>query len=433
MSTISVSSSKVSILAIGNELLKGDITDKNAAFLSKELNSLGLEVETISMTSDSNEKIVSELRRLSKVSQLVITSGGLGPTSDDITRNAIAAFVGERLIEDPDSRQRLEDYSKEKKRPVTDNSLQQVMFPENATIVENEFGTADSFMSFHKQNECWVLALPGVPKEVIGIFNFGFKPKLNQVFSEFKVREVKKMKLFGLSESHVGSLINQIELPKEIELAYRPSFPELMLVLTCDGSLDAEKQKEILDYASQLITKKVGAEFFHSTDEERKMANTLALLLEKEGLTISAAESCSGGLFSHHLVSIPGSSSYFKGAIVSYTNEAKTSLLAVSEQTLQNHGAVSDECAKEMAEGALLKLETDYAISITGIAGPGGETPEKPVGRVHIAVANKNNVFCESYDLSFWDRNFIRTFSAVMAMDLVRRTILKLRTTWNMQ
>lgn len=426
---------KVSILAIGNELLKGDIADKNAAYLARELRSMGLELHSISMCIDDHDEIQNELQRLAKKSALIITSGGLGPTSDDITRDAVAACLKVGLVQDDASRQRLNRYYGKRNRPVTENAVRQVFFPEGARILENQFGTADSFLSFYETLSCWVLALPGVPGEVRGIFETQFKPIVSDIFPSFEVLLDRKVKLFGLSESFVGSEISKLKLPQGVEIAYRPSFPELMLVLSCSKGVPFENQADLLEQSVSIISQSIGVEYFYSLDGQPSLTEVVADLLKEKNLSISAAESCSGGLFAHQFVSLPGSSIYFKGSVVSYSNEAKAALLSVQVKTLETRGAVSKECADEMARGALAAFSSDYAVSITGIAGPDGGTDEKPVGRVYIAVASKNqdnkvDVFSDEYDLNTWSRNYVRTYSVIMAIELLRRTILKLPTTW---
>jgi nicotinamide-nucleotide amidase len=440
MSTITSRSSdenpgRVSILAIGNELLKGDIADKNAAFLAKELRAIGLKLVSISMCNDNLDIIKQELERLSNQSEMIFTSGGLGPTSDDMTKEAISSWMGVELVEDEQSRQRLEQYYQQRARPVTENALSQVVFPKGAQILENLYGTADSFISLNKQKNCWLIALPGVPSEVRGIFESKCKALLTELFPQRQVLQDRRLRLFGLSESYVGSLLNSIDLPRGVELAYRPSFPELMLVISSTSEAAESQQFDLLNQSANLIVDTVGAEYFYCLDGQESLTQTVASLLAARNLSISAAESCSGGQFAHSFVSLPGSSEYFKGAIVSYSNEAKQSLLGVSKKTIETYGAVSKDCAEEMALGALRAFSSDYSIAITGIAGPEGGSEEKPVGRVHIAVASKNKdnvpkVFSCQFDMTTWSRNYLRTYTVILATDLLRRTILNLPTTW---
>jgi len=432
-----------SILLIGNELLNGDTRDKNANYLALKLSELGVALQGVSIVKDNLEDIVSELDRLSNFSKTIFTSGGIGPTSDDITREAIAMLISlglshknktkgskniekdplchsEQYLENLERREesvlKLEDYMKKHNRPLNKNSYKQALFPKGSIIIPNIAGTADAFLT--KYNNSNIITLPGVPREVESIFEKEIEPNITSYFSSLRKSKQKNLRIFGLSESLIGTEIDSLKL--DVSIAYRPSFPELLLVLSSEN-------EEKLESANSKIINKIGEEFFYSREKKQRLPSAVFNLLDQNNLSLSFAESCTGGLLSESIVSIAGASRVFKGAIISYSNESKEQLLEVD--SIKSSGAVSEQTAKQMAKAARDKFNTDYALSVTGIAGPNGGSKEKPVGTVYIAIANKEGQ--QAYRFQFnWGRQKNRIYSTSMAWDLLRRNILGLAMTW---
>ncbi len=420
-----------SILLIGNELLNGDTRDINANFIALKLSELGISLKNISVVKDDLEDITNELNRLSSFSETIFTSGGIGPTSDDITREAIAKLIGKELEQREEAVIKLENYMKKHNRPLNKNTFRQAMFPISSEIIPNVAGTADAFLTKHKKTEnketgyenTNIITLPGVPKEVQSIFEKEVEPNITNYFSSFKKLKRKNLRIFGLSESFIGTELDSLNL--EVSVAYRPSFPELLLVLTSDCEQNGEEK---LEQAKNKITNKIGEEFFYSEVKKERLANAVFKTLKDKELTVSFAESCTGGMLSESIVNQEGASSVFKGSVVSYSNESKINLLDVD--SIESTGAVSEETSKQMAKSVLDKFKSDFAISVTGIAGPDGGSAEKPVGTVFIAIADKNSV--EAYKFNFnWGRQRNRIYSTSMAWDLLRRKILGFPMVWD--
>ncbi len=421
---------RASILLIGNELLNGDTRDKNAHYLTLKLSELGITLKNVSIVKDKLEDIVSELERLSLFSETIFTSGGIGSTSDDITREAVASLVSLSLSKKNKGKKnseyclerrqesviKLEEYMKKHNRPLNENTYRQAMFPKGSIIIPNVAGTADAFLT--KYNSSNIITLPGVPKEVESIFEKEIEPNISQYFSNLKKLKQINLRIFGLSESFIGTELDSLNL--DVSIAYRPNFPELLLVLS------SEDEKK-LESASNKIINKIGQEFFYSKVKKQRLPSAVFNLLDEKNLSLSFAESCTGGLLSESIVSIAGASKVFKGAIISYSNESKIKLLDVD--SIESFGAVSEQTAKQMAKTARDKFNTDYALSVTGIAGPDGGSKEKPVGTVYIAIANKEEEQCFKFQFN-WARKRNRIYSTSMAWDLLRRKILGLPMTW---
>lgn len=415
---MTMDNNSASILLIGNELLSGDTRDKNAWFISLKLNELGVNLRSISVVPDNLEQIINELSRLSNVSPLIFTCGGIGPTSDDMTREAISMLTGQKLEQREECVEKLKNYAKQHKRLLNENSFKQALFPKNSKIIPNIAGTADAFLTDYQDSK--IITLPGVPKEVTIIFEDQILNLLPSLYPNLKKRFEINLRLFGLSESFIGTAIDKLNLDNAINIAYRPSFPELLLVLNCED-------EDLLKHTAHKIKEHIGNEYFYCEEKKQNLAQTVFKLLKSKSKTISFAESCSGGLLANAFVDIPGASSVFLGSAVTYSNQSKQKILSVS--SLDRYGAVSIEVAREMARGAKKSFNSDYAIAITGIAGPNGGTIEKPAGTTCIAIADDNEV--ETFEFHFaWDRERNRIYSAYMAIELLRRKLLGLRLAW---
>ncbi len=412
------------LLAIGNEIVAGKIADTNSAHIAATLRGLGISVRRVSSVRDVREEIIAELEQNLSLAPLVITTGGLGPTSDDLTRNAIADYCELQLEQNASSLDRLKDYMNKRGRTLSENNLSQVMFPAGSTILENPVGTADSFITpvGNKQTRfqsAHVVSLPGVPTEMKRILDELVSPWITKTYPQRSFWNEIHLKCFGLSEADVGSKIDALDVSDEIEIAYRPSFPELLVSIRDKTREDTKRIEAIREQ----IVETLGPSFVYGLDPLDSIPKVIASLLSERGKTVALAESCTGGLISHMLVSLPGSSVFFRGAAVSYSNDAKQVFCNVKPALIKHFGAVSEEVACAMANGARDALGADYGVSVTGIAGPGGATEGKPVGTVWIGVAFPGGVQAQCYNFP-WERNALRKYTATLALDVLRRKIL---------
>ncbi|MEA1901151.1 MAG: CinA family nicotinamide mononucleotide deamidase-related protein, partial [Thermodesulfobacteriota bacterium] len=378
--------------------------DSNSAYIAQKLEEAGIEVVRHGCVGDDVEAIAAILKEISTRADMAVVTGGLGPTLDDITAEAAARAAGVELV-----------FGREAMSC-------QAMLPDGSECLVNSVGTAPGFVL--KTGGCVFFFLPGVPSEMRRMLSDGVLPWIDKLQKgERSFSLVKTISTFGLSEAAVDErLVNLPEKFPEIKLGLRARFPIIYVKLYVRGK-DKEKADILLEKASEFVMNKIG-EFAFSADGE-SMETVLGSLLRKEKATIAVAESCTGGLISHLLTNVSGSSDYFLFSGVTYSNEAKIKVLGVSESTLKKYGAVHEETAKEMADGALRIAGATYGISTSGIAGPGGGTNEKPVGTVCIGIATADSV--EAYRLNFQFNERLRNkmIFAITALDLLRRKLLK--------
>lgn len=409
---------KVKIIAIGNELLRGDIVDTNSAWLATALNHIGFSLGSASLCSDNIDEIAKELEQASSKNDLILTTGGLGPTADDLTRDAVASFLGVELKKSDESLARLEANAKSRGRKLHASGHRQAYFPEGAEVFINTIGTADAFLV--KKEKSVVASLPGVPKEMKLFFERDLKPWLINYYPDVHKVYAQHLRVFGLSESYLGTVVEGCDLDENVDISYRASFPEIKISFF-------SANQEATELAHRRVKEAIGDEFIFTESENEHLSETLFKLLK--GKTLSLAESCSGGKIADRIVSTPGASEVLLASIVSYSNDAKEKFLGVRSETLKHYGAVSAEVAKEMAEGIRERTGSDYAISVTGIAGPEGGSEDKPVGSVWIGLASKGKTeahyFCYKNE-----RNAFRVYVATLALDLLRRLILDYPRTW---
>lgn len=405
--------SSVSILTIGNEITDGRIVNTNASFLSQELKNNGYLPLTHLSCRDEIEVILEAISFLVKDSRAIIISGGLGPTSDDKTRHALARHNNEPLELREEQLQHLKAWYRKKQRPFEEANRIQAMFPPSAEMIENPTGTAAGIF-LKDQTEALLFALPGVPSELKRMFSQGVLPLLYKELPPPPKETVRSVRLFGLPESTVGRWISHLKIDEGIHIGYRAHFPELEVRLSTtvkDAPLDIEFQR---------VQDALGEEFIVTQSDEYFLPEVVTELLSKQQKTISVAESCTGGLLGKLLTDLAGSSSYFLGGALTYSNEAKETMLHVSHETLETFGAVSEQTAKEMAQGTRQLLNADIGVSLTGIAGPGGGSDEKPVGTFYVGIATES--LCEASKCFFsGPRTAVRKFAAYTALDTVRR------------
>ncbi len=413
MSTRDIS---LSILSVGSELLDGRIQDRNAQFLAREAQETGFQIAHIMSCDDKLEDIQQCLGFLSQHSRFIVVSGGLGPTEDDLTRDALAAFGGTELGLREDALKRLEEKYQRRKRVMHEANRKQALFPISASLIENPIGTAEGF--YLEKEETFLAALPGVPREFQSMLLESVFPYFASKSSGLSPKRKSTLRLFGLPESEVGALVSACPGTKSLEVSYRASFPEIRVQLT--GPDTDTVQKTVLE-----VEKAIGPEFVYSKEASLGLPETVHELCLKKGIKLALAESCTGGLVSEMLSSFPGASAYFQGSVVSYSNAVKEAALGVDHSTLQEKGAVSFEVAEQMAQGALEKLKADIALSITGIAGPDGGSEEKPVGTFYIGCATEGGRFSRKF-FHQNERKAVQRFAAFSALDILRRKLLQL-------
>ena len=375
------------IITIGDEILIGQIVDTNSAWLGQRLGELGIRVFRITSVSDSADEIAASIDSAMNRSQLVLVTGGLGPTKDDITKHTLAKLFGSHLVENADVLEDVRNCLERRGIEVTALNRAQAQVPECARVVRNHNGTAPGM--WFERNGSVLLSLPGVPYEMMSIMEqYGFR--LISEHFDLKPNAHVTMLTFGIAESILADRISAWEnaLPSSVKLAYLPNPQGVKLRLSCyDGSFSIDELRPMFDEVKRIIGGAFVGEMPTSVEAE------VARMLNERKATLCVTESCTGGYVSSKFTAMPGASTYYKGAIVAYGNRAKKELLGVSQRTLEKYGAVSCETAEEMADGARAALKSDYAISTTGIAGPDGGSAEKPVGTVCMAIATPYGIY----------------------------------------
>lgn len=403
------------IVTIGDELLNGATLDTNSRFLAETLHRFGIRVKRIVTVGDELKGIVNALREAAKEAELVLVTGGLGPTPDDRTREAAAEAFGLRLLLHQDYLKELKEKFAAWGLTFTETDEAQAQLPENAEILPNPLGLCG--FKLHLQG-CDLFFFPGVPKELQSMVQTTLIPFLSERSGGERVL-VRLFKCFGPTESQIKELLEG--LSGTFELAFLPSFPEIHLRLTVRGDTPEEAAERLSAYEAE-ISRRLGLHLFGSGDDT--MEKVVGQLLRERGATIATAESCTGGLVAHRITEVPGSSDYFQGGVVSYSEEAKERFLDVPQEVLERFGAVSAPCAEAMAKGVRERFGTTFGISTTGVAGPTGGTPEQPVGTVFIGMAAGDLVEVKRYRF-FGDRGQIKLMASEVALDRVRRFLLR--------
>jgi nicotinamide-nucleotide amidase len=410
---------KAEIITIGDEILIGQIIDTNSAWMSEQLNLQGIEVYQITSVHDDHDHILKALSDAETRADLVLITGGLGPTKDDITKKALCDYFECGMVVNEQVLQQVTSILTRRNIRINQLNQDQALVPEKCTVLLNAVGTAPG-MWFEK-NDVIFVSMPGVPFEMEYLMKKEVLPRLQR---NGKVQSIyhQTVLVHGIPESMLAELIEtwELALPPFIKLAYLPSPFMIRLRLSAYGTDPALLKDEVTSQIEKLRTIIPKNIFGYNNDT---LAGVTGKLLVEANATVGVAESCTGGYIAHLFTSNPGSSAYFKGGIVSYANEIKISALGVKSGTLTAHGAVSKEVALEMVKGAKEVLKTDYAIATTGIAGPDGGSAEKPVGTVWIAVAGKHNMWVECYNFANnRERNIIR--SAQTAINMLRQLVI---------
>ncbi|MEO6684935.1 MAG: competence/damage-inducible protein A [Dyadobacter sp.] len=411
---------RAEIITIGDEILFGQITDTNTQWIGAELTGIGIRTVRKTSVGDLQEDIIAALTEASKRVNVIIVTGGLGPTKDDITKHTFCKYFNTELKINEDALALVTDFFAKRGREMTELNRQQAALPENCTYIPNLWGTAPG-MWFEKDGVIYV-SLPGVPYEMKSLMTHAILPKLKERFI-FNIITHKIIRTIGIGESFLAEKIADWEdaLPSHIKLAYLPHFGQVKLRLTATGDNQANLDAELKEQVDQLVPMIEEHIFGYDADE---LETVIGKLLLESDTTVSTAESCTGGFVANQITNVPGSSGYYEGSIISYSNAIKMHILGVSRETLEDFGAVSEQTAREMAEGARRKLNTTYAISTTGIAGPDGGTPEKPVGTVWIACATPKETVTQLLTLRN-DRKVNIELTSSYVLNLLRKTIIK--------
>jgi nicotinamide-nucleotide amidase len=369
------------IVSTGDELTTGKVVDTNSTFIAERLLTAGIAVAAVLKVGDNRERFLWALRQARDLGELVIGTGGLGPTADDLTTELVGEFTGRQLILDETVAAGLKERFAARGYPWTENNLKQALFPEGATIIPNPLGTAPGFRVplAQSRNLIW---LSGVPREMMAMLNAEVMPWISLQQGREGNIFTATFKIHGLTESKLDDLVKAIELGPRAKLSFRAHYPDLTLRLTVSGN--REEQAKFADLRDQI--RRVLGTFVYAEDDVTLEEVIGRLLLEKNQ-TLALAESCTGGLISHRITRVAGSSAYFHGGAVTYANEAKMKFLGVRAATLQQHGAVSEQTVLEMSRGIREQTGAGIALAVTGIAGPSGGSPEKPVGTVWISIA----------------------------------------------
>jgi nicotinamide-nucleotide amidase len=408
------------ILVTGQEILTGSVIDTNSAHIAQTLEEAGLEVTRHVCVGDDMEIIVSIIKEISKRADVAVVTGGLGPTADDITAEAAAKSADVELVLNRSALRAVEDYFKERKRTMTSSNKKQAMLPKGSEYLYNPVGTAPGFSM--KIGRCSFFFIPGVPFEVFRMLSDIVLPRIEKHQSRAReVNLVKTISAFGLGESAIGEQLAGLtaEFP-EIKLGIRAKFPEIHVTLYCRGK-DDKGLDQSMGKASEWVMKKIGEKVF--SDDGDSMEAVVGGLLAGKKATLAVAESCTGGLISHWLTNVPGSSEYFLYSGVTYSNESKSKLLGVSTKIIERHGAVHEETSKEMAEGIRRVAGSNYGLSTSGIAGPAGGTKDKPVGTVCIGLASPHSVKGFRFFFPFNSRSRNKKIFAMKALDLLRHEL----------
>ncbi len=411
------------IVTIGNEIINGVIADTNRETISRELRSVGIGTRGMSSVGDDPSQIVDAQTGAMEMAPVTVVSGGLGPTEDDKTSAAVAEFLGVPLESDPEQLARIEERFRKWGRPMSPSNAKQAMFPEGSTPIPNDYGTAPGFM-IEKQGRV-ALFFPGVPRELVRMMRERGIPAIVERFGRSnQVFKTRTLHVYGLSESKLGEILADVSSDQEgFHLAFLPRFPIIRLRIDSSGTSEQAVAARI-EAMERTVRDRINENIISS--DGRYMEQVVLALLEERGLTLALAESITGGMIGEMITRVPGSSRTFMGSVVSYSNEMKATVLSVSQDTLSHDGAVSHRCAREMAVGARNVGKSDVGLSVTGIAGPDGGTPEKPVGTFFIGLATPETVLSRGLLLP-GERAWTRTLAAMQALDLLRRHLLGLR------
>lgn len=411
------------VVTIGDEILYGQITDTNTQWMSTELDKIGIKTVRKSSVGDQEDKILQILEEAESRADIILLTGGLGPTKDDITKKTLCKYFNDELIINEDALEFITDFFTKRGRPMTELNRLQATIPSRSTYLANKTGTAPGMWfvkNENSENPKIFVSMAGVPHEMKYLMSNEVIPRL-KAFFETPVIYHKMIRTIGVGESFLAEKIESWEdsLPEHIKLAYLPSFGQVRLRLTAVGN-DEETLKNDVEAEIEKVLPLISTFVFGYDNDDLEIA--IGKKLKKKGLTVSAAESCTGGYISHLFTKVPGSSAYFMGSVVSYDNSVKINVLGVKPETIQEYGAVSEQTVIQMAEGVRKLMKTDFAIATSGIAGPDGGTPEKPVGTLWMACAMEGRTIARKVQMANQRDNNIN-YGSVVALNLLRKML----------
>ncbi|WP_299162020.1 competence/damage-inducible protein A [uncultured Tenacibaculum sp.] len=410
------------IITIGDEILIGQIVDTNSQWIGQELNKIGVSVYQITSIQDERKHILKALKEAEDRADIVIVTGGLGPTKDDITKKTIAEYFDDNdVVEYPEVIENIKALFKKVNHPFNEAQRFQAQLPSKAELLTNRFGTAPGMWFY--ENETVFVSLPGVPYEMKGLITYEVLPRIQQ---KFKLPFIlhKTILTVGTGESIIAGRIEKWEndLPEHIKLAYLPSFGKVRLRISAKGTNKEVLEKEVSERVTSLNL--LISDIIVGYDDEASLEQSVGRLLKKANKTLSTAESLTGGKIASTLVAVSGSSAYYKGSFITYTAELKEQLLGVSRETIKKNTVVSREVALEMAKGCLKRLKTDYAIAVTGNAGPTTDHNDKSVGLVYIALVSENEAEVQEFNFG-QPREKVINRTVTKALELLSENILK--------
>ena len=409
---------RVAILSTGDELTTGRITDTNASWIADQLFGLGLDVVAVLTVGDYPDRLAWAWQRALELADVVISTGGIGPTADDLTNETVARVLGVPLALDRDSADRIRQLFAALGRDMPENNLKQALLPQGAVVVPNPMGTAPGYRIEARGRH--LVVLPGVPREMKVMMEETVLPWLRTLRGG-DVYLSRIFQTFGLTESALDEMVAGAVDPSEARVSFRASFPEISLRIVVHGAPETAAAR--LETLAARIRARIGPYVFG--EGPVTLEEVVGGLLAERGLTLALAESVTGGLVGHRVTNAPGSSAYLRGGVVAYGNGAKRELLGVRQETLDAHGAVSEEAATEMAAGARRVFGTDLGLATTGIAGPDGATAEKPAGTLWVAVATASGTTARHYQL-WGTRDWMKLLASQIALDWLRRHALGL-------
>ena len=410
------------IITIGDEILIGQIVDTNSAFISKELNKIGISVYQITSIQDNEQHILKALKEAEENVDIIIITGGLGPTKDDITKHTICEYFNDTLIHNEAVLEQIEDlFKKYISTPISDLNRNQALVPSKALVLKNRYGTAPG-MLFEKNNKTFI-SLPGVPYEMKALLNLEVLPRLQEKYKCPYILH-KTIMTYGLGESAIANRLEKWEdsLPNYIKLAYLPNLGKVRLRLSGKG-FDKNKIESAMSSLTQELITHVN-DIFVGFEEDGAIEVIVGNLLLKNKKTLATAESCTGGNVAQMITAVPGASQYFIGSVVSYSERIKMEVLGVLPSTIKKYSVVSAEVAKEMALGIKKLYKTDYAIAVTGNAGPTQDKTDTKVGVVFIGIATPDDVYVEEFNFG-QPRDKVIQKASVKSLELLRKELLK--------
>jgi len=411
------------VLSTGDEITTGKVVDSNSNYLADKLNEIGVDLVAVLTVGDVPERLEWAWRTAMQMGDVVISTGGIGPTADDLTTETIARITGKPLWRDEPSVEHMRRMFSALGRAMPENNIKQALFPESAEVIANPLGTAPGFrMAVLQANHtAHLVVMPGVPREMKPMFENEVIPWIRLNRGSDKIFATRIFQTFGISESALDEAVAGLIRPEEARVGFRASFPQISLKVQVEDVPGTAESR--LEELSERVRGRIGN--FVYAEGDSTMEEVVGRLLIEKNLTLAVSESCTGGLIGHRLTNVPGSSRYFKGDLVTYSNELKHDLLGVREATLKEHGAVSEQCVLEMAAGARERTAADVAIATSGVAGPDGGTPEHPVGTVCLALVANGVSVSRRYQMR-GTRDWIKLLTSQVALDWLRRYALGL-------